>query len=318
MKLISIVTPVFNEEENINYYYETVTSAIMSFEKSYNFEFIITDNNSSDKTLELLREISSKDKRLKIFKLSKNYGYQKSLWTGICQSNGDAVIPMDCDLQDPPELIKEFIKHWEDKNKIVYGIRNSRKEKFLETKKIVDFPMFRNIFYYILNKISDDKIPKNVGDFMLIDKVIVNHIKKIFDHNIYLRGIIFSLGYKKKSINYHREKRKYGSTKFHFSKSLKLAIDGIVGLSALPLRIASIIGIIISTITMLLSIFFILSKFMFDINYPAGLTTIIVLVLFGISLNALFLGIIGEYLSRIYDQQKNRPVTIIEERIDNT
>ena len=318
MKLISIVTPVFNEEENINYYYETVTSAIMSFEESYNFEFIITDNNSSDKTLELLREISSKDKRLKIFKLSKNYGYQKSLWTGICQSNGDAVIMMDCDLQDPPELIKEFIKHWEDNNKIVYGIRNSRKEKFLETKKIVDFPMFRNIFYYILNKISDDKIPKNVGDFMLIDKVIINHIKKIFDHNIYLRGIIFSLGYKKKSINYHREKRKYGSTKFHFSKSLKLAIDGIVGLSALPLRIASIIGIIISTITMLLSIFFILSKFMFDINYPAGLTTIIVLVLFGISLNALFLGIIGEYLSRIYDQQKNRPVTIIEERIDNT
>ena len=208
MKLISIVTPVFNEEENINYYYETVTSAIVSLEKSYNFEFIITDNNSSDKTLELLRKISSKDKRLKIFKLSKNYGYQKSLWTGICQSNGDAVIPMDCDLQDPPELIKEFIKHWEDKNKIVYGIRDSRKEKFLETKKVVDFPMFRNIFYYILNKISDDKIPKNVGDFMLIDKVIVNHIKEISDHNIYLRGIIFSLGYKKKSINYHREKRK--------------------------------------------------------------------------------------------------------------
>ena len=227
-----------------------------------------------------------------------------------------AIILMDCDLQDPPELIKEFIKHWEDNNKIVYGIRHSRKEKFLK-QKIVDLPMFRNIFYYILNKISDDKIPKNVGDFMLIDKLIVNHIKKIFDHNIYLRGIIFSLGYKKKSINYQREKRKYGNTKFHFSKSLKLAIDGIVGLSALPLRIASIIGIIISTITMLLSIFFILSKFMFDINYPAGLTTIIVLVLFGISLNALFLGIIGEYLSRIYDQQKNRPITIIEERIDN-
>ncbi len=146
MKLISIVTPVFNEEDNINYYYETITSSIMSFEKSYDFEFIITDNNSSDKTLELLREISSKDKRLKIYKLSKNFGYQKSLWTGICQSNGDAVIPIDCDLQDPPELIKEFIKHWEDNNKIVYGIRQSRKEKFLETKKIVDFPMFRNIF----------------------------------------------------------------------------------------------------------------------------------------------------------------------------
>ena len=146
MKLISIVTPVFNEEENINYYYQTVTSAIISLEKKYNFEFIVTDNNSSDKTIELLREISSKDKRFKVFKLSKNYGYQKSLWTGICQSNGDAVIPMDCDLQDPPELIKEFIKHWEDKNKIVYGIRHSRKEKIFGNEKNSRFSHVQKYF----------------------------------------------------------------------------------------------------------------------------------------------------------------------------
>ena len=316
-KLISIVTPVFNEEENVQFYFDSINAAIKNLEDKYNFEFIITDNNSSDSTLKLFSDICKKDHRLKIFKLSKNYGYQKSLWTGICQSSGDAVIPIDCDLQDPPELISQFIKHWENNNKIVYGVRKSRKEKFLSTRQIVDLPMLRNFFYFIINKISDDKIPKNAGDFMLIDKVIVNHVKNIFDHNIYLRGVIFSLGYKKESIYYDRKIRQKGKTKFHFSKSLKLAIDGIVGLSALPLRIASITGIIISTITMLLSIFFILSKFMFNVTYPAGLTTIIVLILLGISLNALFLGIIGEYISRIYDQQKNRPITIIETRIEN-
>ncbi len=316
-KVISIVTPVFNEEENVQFYHDGISSVIKKLENKYDFEFIITDNNSDDLTLNLFSDISKNDNRFKIYKLSKNYGYQKSLWTGICQSKGDAVIPLDCDLQDPPELIPEFIKHWENDNKIVYGVRKSRKEKFLNTRQIVDLPMLRNLFYYIINKISDDKIPKNTGDFMLIDQVIVNHIKKIFDHNIYLRGIIFSLGYKKKSINYDRKIRAKGTTKFYFAKSLKLAIDGIVGLSALPLRIASITGIIISTITMFLSIFFILSKFILNINYPAGLTTIIVLVLLGISLNALFLGIIGEYISRIYDQQKNRPITIIEKRIEN-
>jgi len=317
-KLISIVTPVFNEEENVQFYFDGINAAIKNLEDKYNFEFIITDNNSSDSTLKLFSDICKKDNRLKIFKLSKNYGYQKSLWTGICQSSGDAAIPIDCDLQDPPELISQFIKHWENNNKIVYGIRTSRKEKFLSTRQIVDLPMLRNFFYFIINRISDDKIPKNVGDFMLIDKVIINHIKNISDHNIYLRGIIFSLGYKKESIHYDRKIRQKGKTKFYFSKSLKLAVDGIVGLSALPLRIASITGIIISTITMLLSIFFILSKFIFNITYPAGLTTIIVLILLGISLNALFLGIIGEYISRIYDQQKNRPVTIIEKRIENS
>ena len=312
-KLISIVTPVFNEEENIRYYYDQISSEIKKYSDEFNFEIIITDNCSTDDSFNLIKEIHKEDKRIIGYKLSKNFGYQKNLWTGLCNSNGDAVIPIDCDLQDPPKMIGNFIKSWKEGYKIVYGTRISREENFLNTKKIVDLPMLRRLFYYIINKISEDKIPRNVGDFMLIDKVIVDKIKKIYDQNIYLRGVIFSLGYKKKSIEYKRESRKYGDTKFYFFKSLKLAIDGIVGLSSLPLRIASITGIIVASITLILSIFFILSKFMFDINYPAGLTTIIVLVLFGISLNALFLGIIGEYLSRMYDQQKNRPITIIEE-----
>ena len=316
-KLISIITPVYNEEDSLENYFNVITNEISKYSSTYDFEIIITDNSSTDNTFTILKNFSSKDKRFKIYKLSKNFGYQKSLWTAYCQSSGDAVIPFDCDLQDPPYMLKNFFELWENGHDIVYGVRTSRKEKFLTTKKIVDLPLLRNIFYYILNKISDDNIPKNAGDFMLVDKKIVSYLKNIHDHNIYLRGVIFSLGFKKTHINYIRDERVFGKTKFDFGKSLKLALDGIVGSSGLPLRIASITGIIISMFTMFLSMFFILSKFMFDINYPAGLTTIIVLVLFGISLNALFLGIIGEYLSRIYDQQKNRPVTIIVERIDS-
>ncbi len=316
-KLISIVTPVYNEEESINYFFDKIFNEINKFRDRYKFEIILTDNDSTDNTLRIIRQKSNENNIIKAYKLSKNYGYQKSLWTAICQSKGDAIIPIDCDLQDPPELFETFLKNWEEGYKIVYGVRTSREENFFKTRKFVDLPMIRKLFYWLLNKISEDKIPRNVGDFMLLDKTIVDKIKSIHDQNIYLRGVIFSLGFKQKSINYERKERKYGNTKFYFSKSLKLAIDGIVGLSSLPLRIASIFGVFIASITLILSIFFILSKFMFDINYPAGLTTIIVLVLFGISLNALFLGIIGEYLSRIYDQQKNRPITIIEERIND-
>ena len=317
-KLISIITPVYNEEESLENYFQKITEALKKHNEKYTFEIIITDNCSTDNTFSILKNFSKIDKRFKIFKLSKNFGYQKSLWTAYCQANGDAVIPFDCDLQDPPHILENFFTLWENGNDIVYGVRTSRQEKFFSTRKIVDLPFLRNFFYYILNKISDDNIPRNSGDFMLVDKKIVSYLKKIHDHNIYLRGVIFSLGFKKAPVEYEREKRIFGKTKFNFGKSLKLALDGIIGSSGIPLRIASLTGIVISIFTMSLSIFFILSKFMFNINYPAGLTTIIVLVLLGISLNALFLGIIGEYLSRIYDQQKNRPVTIIEERIDNT
>ena len=317
-KLISIVTPVFNEEESIDHYFEKIYQETRELSENYNFEIIFTDNSSTDNTFKRIKQEAKNNKNIRAYKLSKNFGYQKSLWTAICQSKGEAVIPIDCDLQDPPHLIKSFIDIWnEGEYKIVCGKRTSRQEKFYKTKKIVDIPMMRSFFYFILNRISEDKIPRDVGDFMLLDKVIVEKIKNIKDQNIYLRGVIFSLGFKQKFIEYERGERKYGNTKFYFGKSLKLAIDGIVGLSSLPLRIASILGIIVATLTLLLSIFFILSKFMFNINYPAGLTTIIVLVLFGISLNALFLGIIGEYLSRIYDQQKNRPITIIEEKVND-
>lgn len=316
-KLISIVTPVFNEQENINYYYERITKAVERLQEKYDFEFVITDNCSTDNSLVLLQEIAKKDARFRIFKLSRNYGYQKSIWTGYCQALGDAAIEFDCDLQDPPELLTQFIKKWEEGYKIIYGIRNKRAENFLKTKQVVDFPFVRKIFYKLINAISDIEMPENAGDFIFMDKVVLQLIQNISDHNIYLRGTIFSLGFKRTGIEYKREARKFGTTKFHFFKSLKLAFDGIISQSVMPLKIATVFGLVIAFLTMLLSVAYLMSKLVFNIDLPDGFTTTIVLVLFGISMNGLFLGIIGEYVARIYDQQKNRPITVIEEKTNS-
>ena len=317
-RLISIVTPVFNEEDNIHYYYDRLTQAIEPLSIEYNFEFIITDNSSSDESYELLVDLANKDNRLKIFRLSKNYGYQKSIWTGYCQSNGDAVIELDCDLQDPPELLIDFIKKWSNGYKIVYGIRSKREENFLKTQQIVDFPYVRKIFYKLINLISDVEIPENAGDFILIDRCVVDIIKNISDPNIYLRGTIFSIGFSKIGIPYERKSRINGATKFYFGKSLKLAMDGIISQSVLPLKISSIFGIFVTILTILMSVYFLVAKTILDIPLPDGFTTTIVLILLGISMNALFLGIIGEYIGRIYQKQRKIPITIIEKKYHKT
>lgn len=316
-KLISIITPVFNEKENIHYYYDRITKATDGLSDRYDFEFIISDNCSTDNSFALLKEIAQRDSRFKIFRLSRNYGYQKSIWTGYCQAKGDAAIEFDCDLQDPPELLPQFIKKWEEGYKIIYGVRNKRAESFLKTKQIVDFPFVRKIFYKLINLMSEVEMPENAGDFIFMDKVVLDLIQNISDHNIYLRGTIFSLGFPKTGIEYKREARIYGKTKFHFFKSLKLAFDGIISQSVVPLKIATVFGLITALITMLLSGFYLISKLFFNINLPDGFTTTVVLILFGISMNGLFLGIIGEYIARIYDQQKNRPVTVIQDRIND-
>ena len=315
-KLISIIIPVFNEQENIEYYYKRITKATDALSEKYDFEFVITDNCSTDNSFDLLKKIAKQDVRFRIFKLSRNYGYQKSIWTGYCKAKGDAAIEFDCDLQDPPELLPQFLQKWEEGYKIIYGIRNKRAESFFKTKQIVDLPLVRKAFYKLINLISDVDLPENAGDFILMDKIILNLIQNISDHNIYLRGTIFSLGFSKIGIEYKREARVYGKTKFHFFKALKLAVDGIISQSVIPLKIATVFGLIVAFCTMLLSVFYLFSKLFLDIELPDGFTTTIVLILFGISMNGLFLGIIGEYIARIYDQQKNRPITTIEEYVD--
>lgn len=306
-KLISIITPVLNEEENLYPYHERVCKVIDSLSNKFDFEIIFTDNASTDRTFEIIRELAKKDDRVSGYRFSRNFGYQNSIFTGYQKSKGQATIEFDCDLQDPPELLPKFIEQWEAGNQIVYGVRMKRQEGFF-------IGFIRKRFYRILNKISDIDLPHDAGDFMLLDRVIVNELKKVEDYNLYIRGIVFSFGFNKVGIPYNRDARVRGVTKFSASKLMQLAFNGIVSMSVLPLRIASYIGIVIAFVTLLVSFTYIVLR-LTGSPWPAGFTTNVVLLLFSISLNALFLGIIGEYIARMSNQVKKRPITIISDEV---
>lgn len=309
-KLVSIVIPVFNEEANIFPLYEALFPIINGCKDLYNFELIFTDNHSTDNTFIQLRELREIDRRVKVFRFSRNFGYQRSILSGCLQSSGDAIIQLDCDLQDPPELILEFLKHWEEGCKVVYGIRRNRQENAI-------LHLCRKIFYRLINYLSEDKLPVDVGDFRLIDRKLIDVLQQVDDARPYLRGMIASMGFKQRGILYDRRARERGKSNFGFKDLVGLALDGVLNHSVIPLRLATFFGVGISILTVLAIILYSVSKLIFGLNWPDGFTTLTVLVLGGICVNALFLGIIGEYIGRIFQQVKKRPLVIFEAKLDD-
>lgn len=308
-KLISLIVPVYNEEDNIFPLYDALAPIFKHCAERYDFELVFTDNHSTDSTFLKLSELRDSDKRVRVFRFSRNFGYQKSILTGYFKARGDALIQLDCDLQDPPNLIPEFLKYWEEGCAVVYGVRQSRKENAL-------LHFTRKLFYRLANYLSDDDLPVDAGDFRLIDKKIVDVLRQVDDAQPYLRGMIAAMGFRQHGIPYARNERERGATNFRFKDLVNLAIDGILNHSIVPLRIATFFGIGITIITFLAIIGYSFTKLFFGINWPAGFTTLAVLTLTGISVNALFLGIIGEYLGRIYQQVKKRPLVIVESELD--
>lgn len=309
-KLISLIIPVFNEEENIFPLYEAVIPIINDCTDKYDFELIFTDNHSVDSTFAKLSELRERDSRVRVFRFSRNFGYQKSILTGYLKARGDALIQLDCDLQDPPELIHEFLKHWEDGCAVVYGVRQSRRESAV-------LHYARKLFYRLADYLSEDDLPVDVGDFRLIDRKIVDVLRQVDDAQPYLRGMIAAMGFKQHGIKYDRGCRERGQSNFRFKDLMGLALDGILNHSTVPLRLATFFGAGISVLTLLAIFSYVMGKLIFGFNWPAGFTTLTVLVLAGISVNALFLGIIGEYVGRIYQQVKRRPLVIVEAELDD-
>lgn len=309
-KLISIITPVYNEEENVKIYYDQMCVVLRTLEDRFDFEFVITDNCSTDNTFALFSEIALIDPRVRVFRFSRNFGYQKSIWTGYSMARGAAAVEFDCDLQDPPALLPLLLAQWEAGNQIVYGIRKKRQEGPVVTG-------LRRIFYRLINSISEHSLPTDAGDFMLIDRLILDQLRNLDDHNLYLRGTIFSYGYRQAGIPYERAARLHGTSKFPLRRMVGLAMDGIVSQSTLPLRVASVVGVVAALMTAFLCLIYLLAYVLGLYDAPAGFTTTTVLILFSISLNAIFLGVIGEYLARIYVQLKRRPMTIIQDRVES-
>lgn len=310
-KLITFVIPVYNEEDNIQNCYQALNEYSKTSQSKYDFEFLFTNNASEDTTLNKIKNLRIHDLRVRYLSFSKNFGYQLSLLEGILNSNGDATILLDCDLQDPLNIVNKFIQYWEQGYHNVYGIRDTRDEPKLISQ-------LRKMAYYIFDKVSRETIPRNVGDFRLIDKAIIKELRKIQIHRPFLRSLIANMGFKTKGIHYHRLDRKFGQSKFPAKKMVSLFIDGCINQSTLPLRLSSYIGIFITLISTILILLYIVFYFFLHPNWPKGYASIVILMFFSIGLNALFFGIIGEYIYRISNIVSNvasRP--IIMERSDD-
>ena len=307
--LISICIPVLNEESNIEKLLQRLNS-LADDETDYQFEFLLTDNASEDNTFELLSGLAKTDDRIRVLRFSRNFGFQKSILTNYQNSRGVAAIQVDADMQDPPEMISAFLRSWEKGFKVVYGIRKGRKEFFL-------LNWGRKLFYALISNLADNPVPRGAGDFRLIDRVILDQLSTISEQTPYLRGMIADLGYPQKGIVYNRNKREAGKSKFKLFSLIEFGIDGITAQSIRPLRYMTLTGIMISSLSVLVFLYYLIGGILFFQDLPSGFITLTLLTLFSVGINAFFLGLIGEYVGRIFNNTRGLPFTIVEKEIEN-
>lgn len=308
MKRISLVFPVYNEKEVLPQLYQRVRHLIAQL--AYDVEIIMVNDGSEDSSLELMKSFHDQDSRFKIIDFSRNFGHQVAITAGIDFAEGDAVLLLDADLQDPPELVPQFLQKWEEGYQVVYAIRKSRQEHVFKR-------LSYRIFYRILQKISNISIPLDSGDFCLMDRVVVDTLKSMHERNRFVRGLRSWSGFRQIGLEYDREKRQGGEVKYTMPKLMKLALDGIFSFSYFPLQIAGYTGFIISIISFL-GILVYLYKKLFIGGEPQGFPTLVILVLFMGGIQLISLGVIGEYIGRIYDEVKRRPTYIVRKIWGNT
>ncbi len=306
--LLSVCIPVFNEEENVPRIVPAVDKALAPIADRWDVEFVFTDNHSTDRTFALLADLARSDPRVRVIRFSRNFGYQKSVLTGYLNACGACAVQLDADLQDPPELIPKMVEAWEQGARVVYGVRETRQEGAVVT-------WLRRAFYRVISALSEYPLPLDSGDFRLVDRCIIDVLAATPTSHPYLRGQIAGMGFEQVGIPYDRAKREYGRSKFPMRAMMGLAIDGIVSQSIIPLRISTYTGLIVAVLTFLAIIGYVAARLFFDVDWPPGFATTTVLLLLSISLNALFLGIIGEYLARIYHQVSHRHSVIEEQRL---
>ena len=309
MKKVSVVIPMYNEEEVIKASFSKIQEVLEKLTR-YDYEIICVDDGSKDKTFNILKEIASENQNVKVISFSRNFGHQAAVTAGLKEVTGDAIVIMDADLQDPPEQIPEMLELWEQGNEVIYGKRKTRKgeSKF----KLLTAKMF----YNALNALSDVDIPKDTGDFRLVDRKVVDVINLLPEHNKFLRGLFTWVGFEQKAFEYERRKRFAGKTKYPLKKMVKLASDGIIGFSTKPLKLVGSLGILAIIISGIILIYSILSFIFKWNNLTPGWTSIMVSTMFFSGTILLSLWMIGEYIARIYDESKGRPQYIIKKKIN--
>lgn len=309
MKKITILTPMYNEQENISQFHHQVSTAISSLTAKYQFEFLFINDGSIDNSLDQVKIIQKKDTRVKYLDLSRNYGKEIAMLAGMDYAQGDAVIIMDSDLQHPPEVIPEMILEWEKGYHDVYGKRVTREgESFF--KKISS-----NIYYRLLSRLSEEPVLPNVGDFRLLDRVCIDSIIRIRESQRYTKGLYMWIGFDKKEIEFEAQSRFAGNTKWRFNNLLKLAIDGIISDSVIPLRISFYTGILLSLSGFIYMLYTFISVLLYG-NEVAGYPTLVILILLSSGFQFLFLSIMGEYIGKIFKEVKNRPLYFVKKYSD--
>jgi len=292
--LISICVPVLNEELNIEKLYRELAFIAEKASVKYKFEFIFTDNDSEDQTWTKIKEIGKHDSRIKGFRFAKNIGFQQSVLFGYMQARGSAAIQIDADLQDPPEVILDFLKGWEQGFKVVVGVRQDRPENFI-------LMTFRRFGYYFISKVSDFRITQNAGDFRLIDREVIEVLRKSKNPNPYLRGAIAKIGLPEKSIFYTRNQRKLGASKFGIKSILSLGLSGIINYSSILQKFALMIFGTTTLLSLAGIVILVYSKFTFDsMIFPRGFASIAILILSTITINSLLFAIVLHYLQKLH------------------
>jgi glycosyltransferase involved in cell wall biosynthesis len=306
--LCSIIIPMYNEEAVIPETYRRLTGVMEGFGEPYELLFI--NDGSRDRTGEILRELCKSDKRVKLIDFARNFGHQIAITAGMDYAAGECMVIIDGDLQDPPELIPDMIKLWRQGYEVVYGKRLSREGETFFKKFTAKW------FYRILRRMTDVDIPVDTGDFRLIDRKVSEALKQLPERNRYVRGLMSWVGYKQVAIEFQRSERFAGETKYPLKKMIKLAMDGIMSFSYKPLKIATYVGSIISFISFFYLIAVLLQRIFWPESVQSGWASLIAVSLFFNGIILLILGIIGEYIGRIYDEAKGRPLYIIS-RLDN-
>lgn len=301
--LVSIVTPFYNESEGIEIFFRKMTEVLHGI-PGYRFEIVCVDDGSRDDTLNKLINATQRYPGVKVVELSRNFGKEAALTAGIDAASGDAVIPIDADLQDPPELIPTLIERWRDGAEVVLAKRADRtSDSFLKRKTA-------ELFYRTHNSISSVKIPENVGDFRLMDRVAVDALKQLPERQRFLKGLFAWVGYKTTVVEYVRAPRAAGTTKFSGFKLWELAVEGITSFSIAPLKVWTYVGAIGALITSTYALYIVLRTLIFGVDLP-GYASLLVAVLFVGSLQLMSVGLLGEYIGRIYLESKQRPMYLV-------
>jgi polyisoprenyl-phosphate glycosyltransferase len=305
--VVSVVIPCFNEEGTLRETHRRVRQAFSRF-GDYRFEIVYVDDGSADGTPELLRELQADDAHVRVVYLARNFGHQFAVTAGLAHASGDAVAIMDADLQDPPEVIGEMLERWREGYEVVYGVRADREG---ETR----FKLWTaSLFYRLINRLSDTDIPLDTGDFRLLDRKVVDAIVRMPERDRFLRGMVSWAGYRQIGVPYRRAARFAGETKYPLAKMVRFALDGIISFSVKPLRLSTLLGFMSAGLA-LVAIIYALWMRLFSQSWVTGWTALMIAILFLGGIQLISLGIIGEYIGRLYGEAKRRPLYLVRETL---